>query len=134
MYKKKNVKFFFFNKGKPVAVKQLNSFMEGLKLSNSSSSGISNSSLRLSNVISVSTSNSVSLDHETLNSFSEFQREAWLMSGIDSKYLVQLQGFFFFFFFYTFFLKKKLTQRNCDRTIVIGDGISSIRITIPNDT
>ena len=40
---------------------------------------------------SMTISNS-SVDHEVISSFTEFQREAWLMSGINSPYLVNLEG------------------------------------------
>jgi serine/threonine protein kinase len=54
-----------------------------------SSSGISLSSSGEKRKLTISSS---SIDHEVINSFSEFQREAWLMSGINSPYLVNLEG------------------------------------------
>ena len=83
--------------GQPVAVKALNAFASTVSSPTDSSSNSSNSSSSLvSNLTSSSllssSSSSSSLDQDAINSFSEFQREAWLMSGIRSPFLVELKG------------------------------------------
>ena len=91
-FKKVNNNFFF--SGKTVAIKQLNNPNQEIDTRSSSSSELSYSMEKSKSTSSfnVYTYGGQNINHESLNYYSEFQREAWLMSGIDSPYLVKLEG------------------------------------------
>jgi serine/threonine protein kinase len=89
------IKFYIYFLGKTVAIKQLNNPNQSLGLETSSTSSGEYTFTEKSKPTSsfnIYTHGGQNINHESLNYFSEFQREAWLMSGIDSPYLVKLEG------------------------------------------